>query len=50
MFPNNVKTVLLVPEQTVVAPEIVPATVVGLTVIVADVVAGGQVPLVTKAL
>ena len=51
VFPDNVNTVLLVPEQTVAAPETVPDTDVGLTVIVADaVVAAAQDPLVTTAL
>ena len=51
VFPDKVKSVLLVPEQTVVAPEIVPATEVGLTVIVAaPVVAEAQDPLITTAL
>ena len=51
MFPDNVNTVLLVPEQTVAAPEMVPETDVGLTVIVAEaVVADAQDPLVTTAL
>ncbi len=51
VFPDNVKRVLLVPEQTVAAPEINPATEVGLTVIVAaPVVAEAQDPLITTAL
>ena len=51
VFPANVKSVELVPEQTVAAPEIDPAADVGLTVIVAAaVVAAAQAPLVTTAL
>ena len=51
MFPDKVNTVEFVPEQTVVAPAIVPATEVGLTVIVTEaVVADEQTPLVTTAL
>ena len=51
VFPDKVNTVLLVPEQAVAAPEMVPDTEVGLTVIVAaPVVAEAHVPLVTTAL
>ena len=51
VFPDKVNTVAFVPEQTVVAPAILPATDVGLTVIVtAVVVAGEQTPLETTAL
>ncbi len=50
VFPDKVNSVLLVPEQAVVAPEMDPATEVGLTVIVAaPVVAEAHVPLVTTA-
>ena len=50
MLPPNVKVVALVPEQTVVAPVIVPNTVAGLTVTVAlVVVSGAQTPLVITA-
>ena len=51
ILPFKVSEVLLVPEQTEVAPEIEPATDVGLTVIVTDGdVAEPQLPFVTKAL
>jgi hypothetical protein len=51
VLPLNVRTVLFVPEHIVVAPEIVPATEVGFTVIVAlAVLADAHAPLVTKAL
>ena len=51
VFPDKVNTVAFVPEQTVVAPVIVPATEIGLTVIVTEaVVADEQTPLVTTAL
>ena len=50
VFPLKVKTVLLMPEQTVVAPLMLPATDTGLTEIVTDVVvANEQTPLVTTA-
>ena len=51
VLPLKVKTVLLVPVQTVAAPVMLPATEAGLTVIVTlDVVAEEQAPLVTTAL
>ena len=51
VFPVKVSTVLLVPVQTVAAPEMLPATDVGFTVIVTlEVVAEEQTPLVTTAL
>ena len=50
VLPLSVRTVLLVPVQTAVAPAMLPATDVGLTVIVTpDVVAEVQAPLVTTA-
>ena len=50
VFPLKVSTVLFVPEQTVVAPVIVPATDTGFTFIVTDgVFAAKQTPLVTAA-
>ena len=50
MLPPNVKVVALVPEQTVVAPVIVPATETGFTVTVAlAVVSDAQTPLVMTA-
>ena len=50
VFPLRVNNVLLVPEQTVLAPLMLPATDAGLTVIVTDVVvADEQTPLVTTA-
>ena len=50
VFPLKVSTVLLVPVQTVVAPEMLPETDVGLTFIVTlDVVAEPHAPLVTTA-
>ena len=50
VFPLKVSTVLLVPVQTAVAPEILPATDAGFTVIVTlDVVADEQTPFVTTA-
>ena len=51
MLPFKVNTVLLVPVQTAVAPEMLPATDAGFTVIVTlEVVADEQTPLVTTAL
>ena len=51
VFPDKVNTVEFVPEHTEVAPAIVPATEVGLTVMdTAAVVAEEQTPLVTTAL
>ena len=51
MLPLKVSTVLFVPVQTAVAPAMVPATDVGLTVMVMlDVVSELQAPLVTTAL
>ena len=50
VLPLNVNTVLLLPVQTVVAPEMLPDTDVGLTIIVTlEVVAEAQTPLVTTA-
>ena len=50
VFPLKVKTVLLVPVQTVVAPLMLPETDVGLTAIVTlEVVAELHTPLVTTA-
>ena len=50
VFPLKVKTVLLVPVQTVAAPLMLPATDAGVTVIVTlDVVAEEQTPLVATA-
>ena len=50
VFPLKVNTVLLVPEQTVVAPLMLPATDVGLTVTVTDAVGTDEhTPLVTTA-
>ena len=50
VFPVKVSMVLLVPVQTVAAPLMLPATDVGLTVIVTlGVVAEEQTPLVTTA-
>jgi hypothetical protein len=51
VLPDSVSVVLFVPEQTVAAPLMVPATDVGFTVIVAlAVLAAAQTPLVTTAL
>ena len=51
VFPLKVNSVLFVPVQTAVAPEMLPATDVGFTVIVTlEVVAEEQTPLVTTAL
>ena len=51
MLPLRVSKVLLVPAQTDVAPAMLPATDVGLTVMVTlDVVSELQAPLVTTAL
>ena len=51
VLPLRVSTVLLVPAQTDVAPAMLPATDVGLTVMVTlDVVSELQAPLVTTAL
>ena len=51
VLPVKVKVVLLVPVQTVAAPEIVPATYLGLTVTETNkVVAGSQAPLDTNTL
>ena len=51
VLPLKVKTVLLVPVQTVAAPLMLPETDAGFTVIVTlDVVAEEQTPLVTTAL
>ena len=51
VLPLKVRTVLLVPVQTVVAPAIDPATEAGFTVIVTlEVVAEEQTPLVETAL
>ena len=51
VWPLKVRIVLLVPVQTAVAPAMLPATDVGLTVIVMlDVVSELQAPLVTTAL
>ena len=50
VLPLRVRTVLLVPVQTAVAPAMLPATDVGLTVIVMlEVVSELQAPLVTTA-
>ena len=50
VLPDNVNVVLFVPVHTAVAPAIVPATDVGLTVIVAAaLVAELHTPLVTTA-
>ena len=50
VFPPKVKTVLLVPVQTAVAPLMLPATDVAFTFIVTlDVVAELHAPLVTTA-
>ena len=50
VLPLRVRTVLLVPVQTVVAPAMLPATEVGFTVIVMLVAAEEQTPLVETAL
>ena len=51
VLPANVNVVLLAPVQTVAAPEIVPATDLGLTVTeTAVVVAGSHAPLDSIAL
>jgi hypothetical protein len=51
VLPLSVKVVLFVPEQTVAAPLMVPATDVGFTVMVAlALFAAVQTPLVTTAL
>ena len=51
VLPASVKVVLFVPEQTVEAPDMLPATDTGFTVTVALVVlAAVQTPLVTTAL
>ena len=50
VLPLKVNTVLLVPVQTAVAPAMLPATDVGLTVmVILEVVAELQTPLVTTA-
>ena len=50
VLPLSVNVVLFVPVQTVVAPPIVPATLVGLTVMVdTDEISLLQTPLVTTA-
>jgi hypothetical protein len=51
VLPDSVKVVLFVPEQTVAAPVMVPATDAGFTVIVAlALFAALQTPFVTTAL